>query len=116
MHLKEFTASVVADSLFAAEGLDLVSAHKSVESIERAITELEQELGKSFLCKLFLIRYPLAKFAFPLPFLRSFLAAESARRTFTSERNEKNAEYLLLAWNTAAEEYSKSVRRYERVH
>ena len=115
--LREFDALLRTDPLFAAEGLDLDRASQALNSLESAVSDIESVFSKdSWRRRLFLTRYPLARYAVPIPFLRAFIESERLRRMFLSAPTEENARRVLAGWRVAARAYMKSVERYTRLH
>ncbi len=114
---KGFDSLVRTDPLFAADGLDLEGAGRALDELESAILDLESLLSEgSWRRRLFLVRYPLAKYAVPLPFLRAFVESERRRRVFIAAPTEENAQRLLAGWRVASDAYAKSVNRYILMH
>jgi hypothetical protein len=114
---EEFIKSAQEDPLFAAEGLDLAAARSALTELEQSVSELEEAFsGGSFLRRLFFIRYPLARYAMPVPFLRALVKCEGARRVFLAAPTKETGDDLLGAWRDAAQSYERSVARYRALH
>ena len=105
------------DPLFAAEGLDIEGAARAIDALESALSDLESVLSKiSWRHRLFLLRYPLAQYAVPLPFLRAFVECEELRRSYLSAPTEENAQKLLKGWRDAAQAFMHSIKRFSLLH
>lgn len=105
------------DPLFAAEGMDIESVSAVLDDIETKAAELEAVFaGGSWMRRLFFIRYPIARYALPVPFLRSFIACERARRAYLREPSRTGADDILSSWEKAAHLYARDVDRYRALH
>jgi hypothetical protein len=112
-----FVAMVEEDPLFAAEGMDIERGVIALDAIERCTREIEEaSAGGHFAARLFFIRYPLARYALPLPFVRNIIESERVRRQFVANPSRENAEHLLAQWNTTQSEFAASVARYRALH
>lgn len=101
-----FDSLVREDPLFAAEGLDIQHTYEVLDETERTIRDIEQAyIDGSFWRGLFFVRYPLARYAVPLSFLRSLCVSEEARRAYLKEPSDEHARALLAAWTESARAY-----------
>lgn len=107
-----FHESVLRDPLFAAEGMNMESAEKALQELERA-TKLQEKFYWEHAKRLrwFIFMYPFAKALRPIPFLKKFLAAEKMRRAFLADPTTNRARTLLTAWKDAAKFFKKSAKR-----
>lgn len=112
-----FHDSVVRDPLFAAEGMDIERSLLGLDELERAIKEVERESCEgSIMRKLFIARYPIAKHALPIPFLRSFVDCEHARREYLLKPTIQSATFLASSWKKSADLFAACVKRYIALH
>lgn len=112
-----FHRSVLEDPLFAAEGMDPENGSAALDCLEGALGALERAYGeRSIFRKLFLVRYPLARYAIPLDFLRRFFACERMRRDYLASPTRDKALALLDSWQKASDEYAASLHRYRLLH
>ncbi len=114
---QEFHQLAVRDPLCAAEGMDIERAVQGLNEIQRAIAEVERESCEgSFLRKLFIARYPIARHVLPLPFLWSFVDSERVRREYLADSSEESARKLALSWRESSRVLEKCARRYMNLH
>lgn len=107
-----FHELVTKDPLFAAEGMDLENAARSLDALEKALFAVEREYAHGSLPrKLFFVHYPLARYAMPLSFLRAFIHCEELRRTYLNDPTGDAAHRLAAAWKEAAGAYKADARR-----
>jgi hypothetical protein len=112
-----FHAATLRDPLFSAEGMDIGNASRALDDIETTLHMLEGAYGaNSFARRLFLVRYPLARYAIPVSFLRSFLVSEGNRREYVADPSDDNARKLLQAWRGTSRELSRDISRYRVLH
>src|SRR3989344_3380672 len=112
-----FLGAVRQDPLFAAEGLDLENAERALDEIETRSGELSDAFAAgSFMRRLFFIRYPIARYAIPVLFLRAFIAGEKARRQILAHPTRESGETLVTAWEHALRAFRTSVARYRLMH
>ena len=105
------------DPLFAAEGMDLERASGALDAIEEQTQELEKRWSAdSFIRRLFFIRFPVARYAIPVPFLRDFIESERARRAFLAAPDISSAHELILRWKDTQKSLARSVERYTKLH
>ncbi len=112
-----FIDSVRHDPLMAAEGADLERAREAVQLLRERLEQLPAILGHGSLKRrLFLWRYPLTRYLYPVSFLESFVAAERARREFLADPTHRAAKKLIARWRQAARSYERGVQRSRRFH
>lgn len=115
--MHQFYKATLQDPLFAAEGMDLERGIAALERIEGQCTEMQRIVSAdSWKRRLFLTRYPIAKYALPLTFLRAFIQSERERRVFLSHPTIGSATRLLLSWKNAQRAYAADLRRYRFLH
>lgn len=108
----DFERSVREDPLFAAAGMDLANARAALDELERALPAVEREYADTVWRRLFLLRYPLARYAFPVAFVRQFIRCEEARREYLDDPSPARAQELLRLWNDATRELTHALARY----
>lgn len=105
------------DPLFAAEGMDLDRAETVLNEIESALQPLERVLAhRSFVRKLFFVRYPLARYAVPLTFLRNFVESERLRRDCVASPNATAMHKLVSQWKRCANALRDDLYRFRGLH
>lgn len=115
--LARFEMLVRTDPLFAAEGMDLENGRRALDILEARCRPLEKAYTNGSLRRmLFFTRYPLARYAYPIDFLRSFITSEAARRDFLKAPTSTHAHALLASWRKAARAYTLDLRRYRKLH
>jgi hypothetical protein len=112
-----FHSRVLADPLFAAEGMDLKNAACALDALVEVLAHLEVEYARgSFFRRLFFVRYPLARYAVPLSFLRTFVRAEEMRRAYLASPSYASARRLIAVWHETAKQYETCAMRYRTLH
>jgi hypothetical protein len=115
--LHSFYNSVQSDPLFAAEGMDLEQASAALDRIEILVKEAEMLVSSTSIWRrLFLIRYPTARYAIPIRFLRAFIESERQRRKFVVYPTMESAQLLLAQWEKTAHVYTTCARKYRWLH
>ena len=112
-----FDRAVLEDPLFAAEGMDIDNASGALDDLASSLSAVEREYARgSWFRKLFFVRYPLARYAVPLSFLRRFVECERLRRAYVAESSRARAQALVLGWESCARDLVGDVRRYRALH
>ena len=115
--IERFVQEVEKDPMFAADGMDVERAERNLAHVVDELCKLEADFSKrSPLRRLFLWRYPLARYAVPVSFVSALIKSERARRAFLSCPTPKQARLLLSAWERTAQNYARDVERYRAFH
>ena len=117
MASEPFKHMMESDPLFSAEGMDLERGEAVLDGIELLTRNIETRMGKnSLLRRMFFTRYPIARYALPVPFVRDFIKSEQSRRRFLADPSEENGTLLVQAWEKAQLSFAQCVKRYRILH